>query len=183
MWKNFLLKSTYPKFLHFLIRYLTVLIPAELCFDVGEESSLPLTLSVGSLSSQSKFKKVFFLRSTKVMSSTVMMKITYIITANDSNKSEANIVMENKAAEQGDLSDNKKMACFKEHPIKVTVVKPFDLSYKFVTMRFESLDKCFGGDPFIIMPQIKVLSPWPILIADTLLEMVNINFNYNSKDC
>lgn len=81
--------------------------------------------------------------------------------------------MENKSADNEDTaSDKKKMACFKEHSIKITVVKPFDITSKYVTMRFEDIDKCFYNDPFIAMPQAKVLSPWPVVILDSHLEVV-----------
>lgn len=101
------------------------------------------------------------------------MKITYDITTTSENKNESNIIMENKSADNEDTaSDKKKMACFKEHSIKITVVKPFDITSKYVTMRFEDIDKCFYNDPFIAMPQAKVLSPWPVVILDSHLEVV-----------
>lgn len=74
------------------------------------------------------------------------------------------------------LKSEKPVASIKEEIINIPVVKPFDISTKFLTMRFGEISKFYVGEPFILMPVISCLSQWPITIQDTILEFVSFLF-------
>lgn len=61
----------------------------------------------------------------------------------------------------------------KELTYSLSVTKPFEVSTLFYTMLFEPLTKGFIDEPFIIMPHISCVSPWPIDIISTSVELVN----------
>lgn len=64
-------------------------------------------------------------------------------------------------------------ACEKESCLQVEVVKPFDATAKFFSQKFEPITKAFTQEPFIVMPELKCLSPWPLYIETTCLELVS----------
>ncbi|XP_043524770.1 trafficking protein particle complex subunit 11 isoform X1 [Frieseomelitta varia] len=59
----------------------------------------------------------------------------------------------------------------KELLYSLSVTKPFEVSTLFYTTLFESLTKGFINEPFIIMPHISCVSPWPINIISTSIEL------------
>lgn len=165
--------NDYKVFSKILI-FIFILFPVELCFDIAQDMPpLPLLLSINLLAVNSKFKKVFYVRSSKVLTAIVLMKITYTINTETSNVSNAVTIMANTLNEGDKSGDRLKMTSFKEHSIKINVVQPFELSAKFLTLDFEPIENCYNRDPFLIQPNIQVLSPWPIVIEDTHLELVN----------
>ncbi|XP_076626915.1 trafficking protein particle complex subunit 11 gry isoform X2 [Colletes latitarsis] len=59
----------------------------------------------------------------------------------------------------------------KELTYSLSVTKPFEVSTLFYTALFEPLTKGFINEPFIIMPHISCVSPWPINIISTSVEL------------
>ncbi|CAK9810108.1 Trafficking protein particle complex subunit 11 [Anthophora plagiata] len=59
----------------------------------------------------------------------------------------------------------------KELTYSLSVTKPFEISTLFYTTFFEPLTKGFINEPFIIMPHISCVSPWPISIISTSIEL------------
>lgn len=59
----------------------------------------------------------------------------------------------------------------KELTYSLSVAKPFEVSTLFYTKLFEPLAKCFINEPFITMPHISCVSPWPISIINTSVEL------------
>ena len=59
----------------------------------------------------------------------------------------------------------------KELTYSLSVTKPFEVSTLFYTTLFEPLTKGFINEPFIIMPHISCVSPWPINIITTSVEL------------
>lgn len=55
------------------------------------------------------------------------------------------------------------------------VKKPFEVTTQFYTTLFEPLTKGFVNESFIIMPHITCVSPWPIQILSTSVELVSLN--------
>lgn len=60
----------------------------------------------------------------------------------------------------------------------LAVKKPFEVATQFYTTLFEPLTKGFINEPFIIMPHITCVSPWPIKILSTSIELVNLQSIY-----
>ncbi|XP_076754890.1 trafficking protein particle complex subunit 11 gry isoform X1 [Xylocopa sonorina] len=59
----------------------------------------------------------------------------------------------------------------KELTYSLSVTKPFEISTLFYTTLFEPLTKGFISEPFLIMPHISCISPWPISIISTSIEL------------
>ncbi|XP_076233472.1 trafficking protein particle complex subunit 11 gry isoform X2 [Calliopsis andreniformis] len=59
----------------------------------------------------------------------------------------------------------------KELRYSLSVAKPFEVSTLFYTALFEPLSKGFINEPFIMMPHISCVSPWPINIINTSVEL------------
>lgn len=123
----------------------------ELGLKEGERYTQPLIIPVGSISKSSTNTTSFYLKTNRTATSTVQIKVSYNI----------------------DLPEISKLECVKDFTTKITVIKPFEVSTNFVAMNFKPISKCFVDDPFIVMPHIKILSPWDLLIVDTELEVAD----------
>lgn len=71
------------------------------------------------------------------------------------------------------IEDNNrtKIACVKDVEIVINVSIVFDISVNYMSSRFEPVSKVYVGEPLIVMPNIKCLSPWPILIENTSFQL------------
>ncbi|CAH0589974.1 unnamed protein product [Chrysodeixis includens] len=122
----------------------------ELSLQEGETQTQPLKIQVGGINTGNSYSNTFYLKTNRTATATVQIKVSYII----------------------DLPEISKLECTKDFTTKITVIKPFEVTTNFVAMNFKTISKCFVDDPFIVMPQIKILSPWDLLIVDTELEVV-----------
>ncbi|XP_023290786.1 trafficking protein particle complex subunit 11 isoform X2 [Orussus abietinus] len=59
----------------------------------------------------------------------------------------------------------------KELIYTLPVNKPFDVATRFYTTLFETMNKGFVNESFILMPRITCLSPWPITIISTSIKL------------
>lgn len=64
------------------------------------------------------------------------------------------------------------IACVKDVEIVINVVVVFDISVTYMSSKFEPVSKVYLGEPLMVMPSIKCLSPWPILIENTSFQLV-----------
>lgn len=73
------------------------------------------------------------------------------------------------------IEDNNrtKISCIKDVEIVIDVNIVFDISVTYMSSRFEPVSKVYVGEPLIVVPNIKCLSPWPILIENTSFQLVN----------
>ena len=67
-------------------------------------------------------------------------------------------------------------SCVKEQLVSVPVVKPFDITAKFFSVKFDPIAKAFAKEPFIVMPYVNCASPFPLVIEDSSVELVSFNF-------
>lgn len=67
------------------------------------------------------------------------------------------------------------IACVKDVEIVINVVIVFDISVTYMSSKFEPVSKVYLGEPLMMMPSIKCLSPWPILIENTSFQLVTFN--------
>lgn len=74
------------------------------------------------------------------------------------------------------LGSEKSIACTKEEVITIQTVNPFDVQVKYLSSLLEHIVKCYVGEDFAVMPVLKCLSPWPVIIENTSLEFVTFNF-------
>lgn len=125
----------------------------ELGLAAGAAEAQPLQIPLDSsqVSSQASSTSKFYLKSNRSATITVQIKVSYVV----------------------DLPEVSTLECAKDFTVKITVVKPFEVTANFVAMNFKPITKCFVDDPFIVMPQIKILSPWDLVIVDTELEVAD----------
>ncbi|KAJ0173891.1 hypothetical protein K1T71_010037 [Dendrolimus kikuchii] len=122
----------------------------ELSFTEGEPQAQPLKLVVANIDPSASYTNQFYLKTNRTATTTIQIKVSYVI----------------------NLPEISKLECIKDFTTKITVIKPFEVSTNFVSMNFKPITKCFVDDPFVVMPQIKILSPWDLLIVDTDLEVL-----------
>lgn len=131
----------------------------ELSFVEGEPQIQPLKILASDIDCSSSYSNKFYLKTNRTATTTVQIRVSYVI----------------------NLPEISKLECTKDFTTKITVIKPFEVLTNFVTMNFKPITKCFVDDPFVVMPQIKILSPWDLLIVDTDLELVEC-FTFTDKD-
>lgn len=59
-----------------------------------------------------------------------------------------------------------------EKVVTISVVKPFDVLTKFVSLQLDPLTKAVALEPLVAMPHTECLSPWPIVIHNSSFELV-----------
>lgn len=118
----------------------------ELSLREGQSETQPLTMTIDK--NNIGIRNTFYLKCNRICTNIIQVKLSYFI----------------------DLPEVTKLECVKEFTIKIPVVKPFEISANFLSMSFKPIAKCFVEDPFIIMPQIKIVSPWDLIIVNTELE-------------
>ncbi|XP_022117292.2 trafficking protein particle complex subunit 11 [Pieris rapae] len=123
----------------------------ELSLKASESQTQPLTIHVANINQSQSYSNKFYLKSNKTASTTVQIKVSYFITFNETPR----------------------LQCMKEFLTKITVIKPFEVNVNFSDLNFKPITKCFIDDAFIVLPQIKILSPWPLVILDTELENID----------
>ncbi|XP_053614976.1 trafficking protein particle complex subunit 11 [Plodia interpunctella] len=123
----------------------------ELSLKEGEAQSQPIQLPIGTITQGASHSGLFYMKTNRTATTTVQIKVSYTI----------------------NLPEISKLECVKDFTTKITVIKPFEVLTDFVAMNFKPITKCFVDDPFIVMPQIKILSPWELLIVNTDLEVVD----------
>lgn len=62
--------------------------------------------------------------------------------------------------------------CEKSEMITLDVVKPFEAVAKFFNQKFDQVTKAYTREPFVVMLELKSLSPWALVIETTKLELV-----------
>uniref|UniRef100_H3APD6 Trafficking protein particle complex subunit 11 n=1 Tax=Latimeria chalumnae TaxID=7897 RepID=H3APD6_LATCH len=61
--------------------------------------------------------------------------------------------------------------CHKDEVITIETVVPFDVTVKFITTKFEHLDRVYAEIPFLLMIDILSASPWALTILTSQLKL------------
>ncbi|RZC34292.1 trafficking protein particle complex subunit 11 [Asbolus verrucosus] len=113
----------------------------------GIPEKLPLLLKLpNSLKKQEKCSGSFYLRAHKVIENILEVKISYT------------------------LDRDKPVISIKTETIIVPIVKPFDINTKFLSTLMEEISQFYVGEEIGVMPTLRCLSPWPIIIESTSIE-------------
>ncbi|XP_030002129.1 trafficking protein particle complex subunit 11 [Sphaeramia orbicularis] len=67
--------------------------------------------------------------------------------------------------------------CHKDETVAIETVVPFEVSVKFVSTKFEPLDRVAVDIPFLLMTDILSSSPWPLLLASSSLQLLTMTSN------
>ncbi|XP_062523062.1 trafficking protein particle complex subunit 11-like [Corticium candelabrum] len=115
-----------------------------------------VSIELGSLQPGSQYRRHLFLKAEHQGTKTVAARILYNI----------NVTVE-------PLNTDVLCSCMKETFSPVQIISPFDVTLKLATiMKFETIDRIHAGEPFFIMSDISCLSPWPISIITSQLEIM-----------
>ncbi|CAK1553132.1 unnamed protein product [Leptosia nina] len=131
----------------------------ELSLKEGEPQTQPLKIQVAQVDKLCSYSDTFYLKTNKTASTTVQIKVSYLI----------------------QLNETQTLECIKDFTTKVTIIKPFEVTANFLDLNFKQITKCFVEDPFIVIPQIKILSQWPLQVYDTNLEVVDCFQTFDSE--
>ncbi|KAI4461539.1 hypothetical protein MML48_5g00002769 [Holotrichia oblita] len=107
---------------------------------------LPILVKFEKLIPSEEVTLKFFLRTHKVGERTLNCKASFI------------------------LDGKQPIASIKTETVNISIVKPFEITTKYMSMLFESINKFYVGEEFVIMPVINCLSPWPIIIENSSLD-------------
>lgn len=119
----------------------------------GLPEKLPLTLKLpSSLKKHEKLSISFYLRAHTLVENIIDVNISYT------------------------LDQDKPVISMKTQSIIVPVVKPFDITTKFLSSLMEDVSQFYVGEQIGIMPTLRCLSPWPIIIENTSIEFVRSQF-------
>ncbi|XP_017788618.1 PREDICTED: trafficking protein particle complex subunit 11 [Habropoda laboriosa] len=116
----------------------------ELSLTMNTKQSV-ISIPIDNLDQNSTIQQTMYLRAHKVGDRNIHMKVDY--------------------------SRSEQIKGSKELTYSLSVAKPFEISTLFYTTLFEPLTKGFINEPFIIMPHISCVSPWPISIINTSIEL------------
>lgn len=72
------------------------------------------------------------------------------------------------------LDSEKPVISIKNETIVLPVVKPFEISTRYVSAMLQNIQKFYTGEQFGVMPIIQFTSPWTIEIENTSIEFVSL---------
>ncbi|KAG7269692.1 hypothetical protein CRUP_009754 [Coryphaenoides rupestris] len=64
--------------------------------------------------------------------------------------------------------------CHKDETVTIDTVEPFEVSTKFVSTKFEPLERVVVDVPFVLMTDLLSSSPWPLLLHTSALQLVTM---------
>uniref|UniRef100_A0A671V6Z2 Trafficking protein particle complex subunit 11 n=1 Tax=Sparus aurata TaxID=8175 RepID=A0A671V6Z2_SPAAU len=67
--------------------------------------------------------------------------------------------------------------CHKDETVTIETVVPFEVSVKFLSTKFEPLDRLVVDIPFLLMTDILSSSPWPLLLDSSSLQLLAMTSN------
>ncbi|KAF6730704.1 Trafficking protein particle complex subunit 11 [Oryzias melastigma] len=67
--------------------------------------------------------------------------------------------------------------CHKDETVTIDTLVPFDVSVKFVSTKFEPLDRVAVDIPFLLLTDVVSSSPWPLLLVSSSLQLLSLTSN------
>ncbi|EMP40863.1 UPF0636 protein C4orf41 like protein [Chelonia mydas] len=122
----------------------------EICDD-SYPALLP-DIPVGDLQPGEKLEKAVYIRCGTVGTRMFLVYVSYLISATVEEKE---IICK----------------CHRDETVTIETVFPFDVAVKFVSSKFEHLDRVFADIPFLLMTDILSASPWALTIINSQLQL------------
>uniref|UniRef100_A0A674IJC6 Trafficking protein particle complex subunit 11 n=1 Tax=Terrapene triunguis TaxID=2587831 RepID=A0A674IJC6_9SAUR len=122
----------------------------EICDD-SYPALLP-DIPVGDLQPGEKLEKAVYIRCGTVGTRMFLVYVSYLISATVEDKE---IICR----------------CHRDETVTIETVLPFDVAVKFVSSKFEHLDRVFADIPFLLMTDILSASPWALTIITSQLQL------------
>ncbi|XP_034257272.1 trafficking protein particle complex subunit 11 isoform X3 [Pantherophis guttatus] len=124
----------------------------EMCDD-SYPALLP-DIPLGDLQPGEKLEKIIYIHCGTVGSRMFLVYVSYLV----------NAVIEGKEI---------LCRCHRDETVTIETVFPFDVAVKFVSSKFEHLDKVFTDVPFLLMTDILSASPWALTIVNSQLQLAS----------
>lgn len=125
---------------------------SEVCDD-SHPALLP-DIPIGDLQPGQKIVKPLYIRCVSTGSRIFLFHVAYSVSA---------------TVEGKDIT----CKCHKDETVSVETVVPFDVAMKFVSSKFEHLERVYVDVPFLLMMDILSASPWPIELLNSDVQLVS----------
>ncbi|XP_063776770.1 trafficking protein particle complex subunit 11 [Pseudophryne corroboree] len=129
---------------------LVTLQETELCDD--SSPALLTDVPIGSLQPGEKLDMPLYIRCGTVGTRVFLVYVSYLI---DTSVEDKEIVCR----------------CHRDETVTIETVYPFDVAVKFVSIKFEHLDRVYADIPFLLMTDILSASPWALTIISSQLQL------------
>ncbi|KAJ1215559.1 hypothetical protein NDU88_003167 [Pleurodeles waltl] len=126
------------------------LIGTEMCDD--SHPALLTDIPVGDLQPGEKVEKILYIRCETVGSRVFLVYVSYLINA---------------SVEERDII----CKCHKDETVTIETVFPFEVATKFVSTKFEPLERVYADIPFLLMTDILSVSPWDLTVVTSQLQL------------
>ncbi|KAK1175909.1 hypothetical protein AOXY_G646 [Acipenser oxyrinchus oxyrinchus] len=123
---------------------------SEMCDD-SHPALLP-DISIGELQPGQKVEKSLYIRCETTGTRIFLVHVSYAV----------NTTVEDKEIV---------CKCHKDETVNIETVVPFDVAVKFVSSKFEHLDRVYVDIPFLLMTDILSASPWPLNLVSSELQL------------
>nr|DBA29121.1 TPA: hypothetical protein GDO54_009378 [Pyxicephalus adspersus] len=123
---------------------------AEMCDD--SSPALLTDIPVGNLQPGEKLDMPLYIRCGTVGTRVFLVYVSYLI---DTSVEGKEIVCR----------------CHRDETVTIETVYPFDVAVKFVSIKFEHLDRVYADKPFLLMTDILSASPWGLTILSSQLQL------------
>lgn len=120
-------------------------------FD-GRVVSRITDVDLGSLAKDEQLSKLLFVKNLQTGTKALTFIVTYSVDVKTS---------------QHPIS----CACKKTEVVHLNAVTPFEVSVKLMSMKFETIEAIQAEEPFLLMPELRCTSPWPVDIQDSDLQL------------
>lgn len=114
-------------------------------------NKLPMLVTINSLELNEAQHLNFYVRALSAGEYNVTVRISYMV----------------------ELEAKKTVTSVKEEMFSIPTVKALDMDTKYLSVLLEDIQKCYVDEEFSVMPVIKCISPWPIIIENTKIKFVS----------
>ncbi|XP_075053267.1 trafficking protein particle complex subunit 11 [Mixophyes fleayi] len=129
---------------------LVTLQETEMCDD--SSPALLTDISIGNLQPGEKLDIPLYIRCGTVGTRVFLVYVSYLM---DTSVEDKEIVCK----------------CHRDETVTIETVCPFDVAVKFVSIKFEHLDRVYADIPFLLMTDILSASPWALTIISSQLQL------------
>ncbi|XP_071508821.1 trafficking protein particle complex subunit 11-like [Diadema antillarum] len=119
----------------------------------GKQNSRVKGVSLGTMEARSKVERALFIRCTNLDVRGISVRVSYKVKVNVGSGQGSEVTC----------------TCYQDQAFRLETVTPFDVTIRMASLKFEAIDQVHPDHPFLLMTDIKCLSPWPITVTDSSL--------------
>ncbi|XP_053315422.1 trafficking protein particle complex subunit 11 [Spea bombifrons] len=134
----------------------------ETCDD--SSPALLTDISVGNLQPGEKLDMPLYIRCGSVGTRVFLVYVSYLM---DTSVEDKEIICK----------------CHRDETVTIETVYPFDVAVRFVSTKFEHLERVYAGIPFLLMTDILSASPWALTIKSSQLQLASSVIAVDQPEC